>query len=224
MACTNLEIIETGAQHPEQNMRSDYERLLNLSSTAKLSLRFYEWLQPSATYGYFIDPSDFLDQTKVHLARRPTGGGIIFHGNDLAFSLIIPATHPAYSHNTLQNYAYVNERLAAAIRNFDPTLEPALLQNRGSQKPQFCMSEPTVYDLIIGGLKVAGGAQRKTRLGILHQGSICLAAVGTDFLEKILKPHTPYLHGYPLFQKYPAKDFLALKQLLKQKLIEAFRD
>ena len=57
-------------------------------------LHLYQWDGPSATYGYFIDPSKYLDLNKlrqhhVALARRPTGGGIVFHIWDLAFSFLI---------------------------------------------------------------------------------------------------------------------------------------
>jgi lipoate-protein ligase A len=35
-----------------------------------------------------------------------------------------------------------------------------------------CFSNPTKYDLLLGERKVAGSAQRRTRDGILHQGSL----------------------------------------------------
>ena len=59
-------------------------------------LHLYEWEQDSGTYGYFLKPDKYLDMTQAQkrgltLARRPTGGGIVFHVCDLAFSALVPA-------------------------------------------------------------------------------------------------------------------------------------
>ena len=35
-----------------------------------------------------------------------------------------------------------------------------------------CFVNPTKYDIMLGGRKVGGGAQRRVREGILHQGSL----------------------------------------------------
>src|SRR5262249_49694531 len=138
-----------------------------------------------ATYGHFIAPSQFLNLSAMadlglDLAQRPTGGGITFHLSDLAFSMLIPASHPGYSANTLANYAFINHLVAKAIKEFmhlskEPLLlpiEPALSDPKAAH---FCMAKPTKYDLMLDGRKVAGAAQRRTKFGFLHQGTISLA-------------------------------------------------
>ena len=77
----------------------------------------------SATFGYFVNPGKFLDLDHVrekglNLARRPTGGGIIFHLWDMAFSVIVPAHCPEFSMNTLDNYAFVNCVVLEAVGEF----------------------------------------------------------------------------------------------------------
>ena len=62
-----------------------------------------------------------LEASGLHLARRPTGGGIIFHLTDFAFSVLIPANHPSFSQNTLENYALVNRPVAFAISEIAPS-------------------------------------------------------------------------------------------------------
>ena len=109
-----LQILNTGAHSAQENMALDEKLLFEMSPQSDPILHLYEWGAPSATYGYFIDPAKFLDlnklrQLRVTLARRPTGGGIVFHIWDLAFSFLLPSLHPRFSLNTLENYRFVNE-------------------------------------------------------------------------------------------------------------------
>lgn len=179
-----MRVVEDGPLTPYENMESDYKRLQHDPSPV---LRFYRWQKHSATYGYFIKPEKYLLQdSDLALARRPTGGGIIFHDYDLAFSLLIPANHPCYSLNTLDNYAYVNSRIMVAIKKFNPKLPIQPYCCQGENKPNFCMAHATIYDLMVEGKKAVGGAMRKTSKGFLHQGSICLRLPEKEFLKKVL--------------------------------------
>jgi len=154
-------------------------------------LHLYDWAGPSATYGHFIDLSKHLDLTKaadsrLALARRPTGGGIVFHIWDLAFSFLMPAGHRACSKNTLENYRFVNEVVLEAVQ------EKAMLisEDAPSMTPEcrhFCMARPTIYDVVYQGRKVAGAAQRRTRQGYLHQGTVSLAFPHLGLLKNILR-------------------------------------
>ena len=98
----NWEIIDTGCQSAKKNMCFDAQLLENADTFSKPVLHFYEWEGENATYGYFTDPSKLLNLDQVRklclqLARRPTGGGIVFHIWDLAFSVMVPATCPEFS-------------------------------------------------------------------------------------------------------------------------------
>ncbi len=191
------EILDTGSKSPDENMRLD-EQLLE--TVKQPTLHLYEWSSDSATYGYFTNPAKFLNLPKakelgLNLARRPTGGGIIFHLWDLAFSVIVPAHSPEFSLNTLQNYAFVNHAVLAAIREFLNEYPPLTLISDDFSPwdpdcSSFCMAKPTKYDVMWEGKKVAGAAQRKTKAGFLHQGSIALVMPPADYLAQILLPNT----------------------------------
>lgn len=191
-------IIDTGIHSAEWIMQKDRELLDNLSLTKNRILHLYEWEKKSATFGVFLDPKDFFNLQEVEkqgldLAKRPTGGGIIFHLWDLAFSVLIPASHPTFSQNTLQNYATVNRPVLAAAEEFlkkkgcNLTEEDGKILGNGCK--HFCMAKPTRYDVMLHGQKIAGAAQRKTRDGLLHQGSISLSLPSKDFLSAVLLPH-----------------------------------
>lgn len=180
-----MKLIESGAKSPSWNMEADQAALENVTEPF---LRFYEWEVPSITYGYFVDPWEFfheerLKKEKIALARRPTGGGIIFHQDDLAFSLVVPSTHPFYTLNSLPSYQKINRLILQAISLPCHLLETSKEAPRGG----FCMAKPTHYDILFAGKKVGGAAQRKTKRGLLHQVSLCLKLPDREWLNKILK-------------------------------------
>lgn len=194
-------IIDTGIADAEKNMMIDHELLHSLATSQEnCILHFYDWKGLSATYGYFLDPyqslnKKFIDESNLQLAQRPTGGGIVLHINDFAFSMIVPSKHPQFSVNTLDNYAFVNGLVAQAVAGFLGGLSSLKLLEQESKPLDeacgcFCMAKPTQNDVMINDRKVSGGAQRRTKHGFLHQGTISLAPVPEHYLDNLLKPGT----------------------------------
>jgi len=196
----SFRVIDSGKLPPQEIMELDQRLLENLENSEMLIIHFYEWSKRSATYGLFIRPEDYLNlegvsKQNLHLAKRPTGGGIVFHLSDFAFSVLVSAKHPAFSINTLDNYAFVNRAVIQAIQTLkvDARL-PELLASQ--PKPldvfceHFCMAHPTKYDVMMEGRKVGGAAQRRTKCGFLHQGTISLAMPSPEFLQDVLKSPT----------------------------------
>lgn len=188
-----LRILNTGIGSAEANMRFD-EKLLEELTVPTLHL--YQWARLSATYGYFIRPENHLDLRQAEkwgldLARRPTGGGIVFHIWDLAFSFLLPSTHPRFSQNTLENYQFVNRAVLEIVKQFFVLKEVVELiphhgPDLGPDCHNFCMAKPTQYDVVYQGRKIAGAAQRKRRQGYLHQGTISLAHPQLPLLQDVL--------------------------------------
>lgn len=206
-------------------MEADLRDLISLSESDLPQLRFYQWPKGSITHGYFLDPWKYLKREnckKLLLARRPTGGGLIFHDFDLSFSLIIPAYHPCFSLNTLENYRRINAFIASAIEKFDSNLKPFFhFKDRISKGPVFCMSKSTIYDILIDNRKVCGAAQRRSKKGFLHQGSICLSLPEKGFLKEFLNEEESLLmlqNSFPLLHTYEKKE--ELKNTLIEKLQE----
>lgn len=193
----NLELIESLPAAPKSIMDKDSLLLSTLSPEGPLLLHLYEWSAPSLTYGHFSDPSKHLNLDAVHqlqlqMARRPTGGGIIFHLTDFAFSILIPANHPRFSLNTLENYSFINGWVSKVVSEFslghqNPSLYKQESSSLNTKHYPFCMAKPTLYDLLINGKKVGGAAQRRTKQGLLHQGSLSLAPTPEYILKKVLK-------------------------------------
>jgi len=187
-------ILDTGSATAKENMAADATLLNQAGDCQRPILHFYDWETMSATYGYFSKPEKLLDLNAVfsdgiQLARRPTGGGVLFHFTDLAFSIIIPHGHPFYSTNTMQNYKVINTHVENAVAQLLGS-KPLLLERDVSSSAatgHFCMGKPTKYDVMITDKKVAGAAQRRTKEGLLHQGTIHLALPDFDELSKFIR-------------------------------------
>ncbi len=231
-------LIDTGVRNAAANMELDAALLSDLEEEREGILHLYDWEGDAATYGHFIDPDNFLNMAGVakkslDLAKRPTGGGIIFHKCDLAFSVLVPATHPEFSNNPLDNYAFVNNRVIWAIHQM-VHLPAELLPDEpiplDDHCKSFCMAKPTKYDVMIQGKKVGGAAQRKTKHGYLHQGSIALGFMPEDYLSEVLAPQTQVLQGMRansfslLGEKWTDKQLVEARQELRAYLKEAFKE
>lgn len=234
------EVIDTGQRSAAENMRIDGDLLDTLAERQNPILHFYDWKGDCATYGYFVDPADYLDlkgaeRRGLSLARRPTGGGIIFHVWDLAFSVLVPATHPGFSENTLENYAFVNGAVLAAAKEFlggrgGFSLIPDDADALDASCERFCMARPTKYDVMLEGRKIAGAAQRKSKAGFLHQGSFALLMPPREYLEDLLVPGTRVLEAmqaatYPLLAAHTTQEEFKearaeLRLLLKKHLTD----
>lgn len=178
-----MEIIDSGVQSASAQMHID-EVLLSEGVTHPL-LRFYDWQGDAVTYGYFINPADWLKKVPQNAGRRPTGGGLIFHEGDFSFTLALPLSHPLTQKPVLERYEIINNQVLAAIQKLIPgcdiRLQSAKLdETHQATIDQLCMANPTVYDLLLDGKKVGGSAQRKNKRAFIHQCSLFLATPNWD--------------------------------------------
>ena len=151
-----------------------------LRTTRFALMRFYRWREPSASFGYF----DRFDEAEQFAAGRPlvrrwTGGGIVPHGDDLTYSIIIPATEAAYRISSPELYRLIHESIAAVLRSNG--VESDLVSTSAPRVSAACFANPVTADLVEGERKIAGAAHRKTRHGLLHQGSIQWSDLGKAF-------------------------------------------
>lgn len=203
-------------------MEFDEKLLLSMPEGGDPVLHFYDWVKPAATYGLFLDPSLFLrSQEGLDLAKRPTGGGLLFHIWDLAFSVVIPKGHPGYHKEVMSNYKFINDAVLAACKDFLREVAPINLLPEDplpldEHAKHFCFAKPTKYDVMIQGKKIAGAAQRKKKNAYLHQGSISIVMPKFDILEKILPKETKILDAMKIHTFAPLKQ-ASLAELEKAK-------
>jgi lipoate-protein ligase A len=134
-------------------------------------LRFYRWRMPSLSFGYFGRYAEVADQSdRREIVRRWTGGGIVPHGDDLTYSVIIPASHPFFARSSPEIYAALHDAMRGALT---ANGVQAFLANSAAPKvSEDCFANAVTADVISVGRKIAGAAHRRSRAGLLHQGSI----------------------------------------------------
>jgi len=163
---------QDGAQAPAYNMAIDEALLLSSADRDRPLLRFYRWSEPAVTIGYIQARAQA--PTGFPVVRRPTGGGIVYHDHDFTYSVVVPATHWLNNVDRVHSYGAINTAVQVALEQLQ--LHADLAENEISRavdrRSMVCFTHPTRYDIVADGRKIAGSAQRRSRAGILHQGSL----------------------------------------------------
>jgi lipoate-protein ligase A len=182
-----LEVIDDPNPRPASfNMAADETLLEQIGDAAVL--RIYRWSRPALSLGFFT----VFDQVRTprepreprEWVRRWTGGGIVEHGADFTYSLAVPRRELAALGAGGRSYERIHQALSRALAGAGFAAISAG-EAGGEQRAGFrsvpaahCFEHPVAHDLMIGGRKIAGAAQRRTRRGLLHQGSVQSAGTG----------------------------------------------
>ncbi|MGZ5001853.1 MAG: lipoate--protein ligase family protein [Chthoniobacterales bacterium] len=143
------------------------------------SLRFYRWARPSLSFGYFGLFAEVADQMdKRDIVRRWTGGGIVMHGDDLTYSVILPRADIGPRLQSRIVYRQIHD---AIRRTLSPFMNAQLAASDAPAISASCFANPVAADVLLGEKKIAGAAHRRTRAGLLHQGSIQGETLPPDF-------------------------------------------
>jgi len=184
----NWRLLFTPDVDPYMNMAIDEtltRKCIN-SEERPATIRFYTWNETSCSIGYFQKMKDVLkaqNNKRIPVVRRPTGGGIVYHGNDITFSIVKKRMQPSRQENITSFYKLIGESLLKGLERlgFTGTFylpEEASYRSAQKRKPlnsslsqqSFCSETPAKYDIMIAGNKVAGYAARKSQGAVLCQG------------------------------------------------------
>lgn len=156
-------------------------------------LRTYCWSEPAVTFGYaqrWRDVASF--RAGLPHVRRWTGGGIVLHEGDRTFSLFVPGPLPVSTLPSPQFYHWLHRAIVSALRTCG--CPARLARPEDLRDGPVCFEAPVVDDVLLDGRKVAGGAQRRTRRGLLHQGSLSPGVAPEDFGRRLAAQLATTLH------------------------------
>ena len=142
-------------------------------------LRFFRCRGAGATFGYAqrvqeVEPK-LPPGIGQNYTRRPTGGGIVPHLDDLTFACVFPAAgmlRPA------DIYRRLHTAILGGLR--EAGLAARLCAKGGSHAPQGpggaaqCFVQPVALDILTDAGKILGGAIRRFGETVLYQGSLQL--------------------------------------------------
>jgi lipoate-protein ligase A len=167
----NWLLLRSGAGGAALNMAVDEALLEAAPALGQPVLRFYSWTEAAASFGYFQKHAEIGQMTLLRpLVRRPTGGGLVPHDADWTYSLLFPPQDPWYALKATESYQRVHEWIQAAFLRLGITTELAPCCRKSL--PGQCFVGHEKSDVLWHDRKIAGAAQRRTRHGLLIQGSV----------------------------------------------------
>lgn len=193
-----LDVLPVRLDSAAANMATDFLLLRRCPEPMRSHARFraYGWHRPSFTFGYsqkieWVRAQLPADAESAELVRRPSGGGVVDHREDWTYALVIPRGHALEAARAVDSYRAVHAALVAALAACG---QPAVLKEKcepageasdadansegagcaAVKGPTVCFTRPELYDVLhpTTGAKIAGAAQKRTKEGLLFQGSI----------------------------------------------------
>jgi lipoate-protein ligase A len=156
-----------GRSGPE-NMRIDEALLDEVVQSGNAFLRLYRWDPPTLSIGR-NQPIPPLD---VPVVRRPTGGQAVWHEHEVTYAVAAPI---ALFGSLRHAYEQIHQRLADALQSLgvDARLARRPLVPPAMRHPS-CFASAVGGEIVVGGKKLVGSAQRRRRDALLQHGSILL--------------------------------------------------
>lgn len=164
-------------------------------------LRLYGWEPPALSLGRFQKAAEILDLGCCHTAglpvvRRITGGGVIFHADELTYSIVCAQHQIPASNSIKETFRVLTGFLLQFYRNLGLDAAYAVDCEADGQKlgerADFCFAGRETFDILIDGCKIGGNAQRRMRKVIFQHGSIPLIGRVDDAI-KFLRVRPPGL-------------------------------
>ena len=164
-------LLNSGTGPSAENMAWDEALLESVTRLGSPVLRFYGWEEPAATFGYFQKYDEVEKMTRLRpLIRRSTGGGLVPHDADWTYSLVFPPGDPWYELRATGSYERAHDWVRVTFEKLGAAAELSPCCRK--EAPGQCFIGAEQFDVLLNGRKIAGAAQRRTRDGLLIQGSI----------------------------------------------------
>ncbi|MDC0283807.1 hypothetical protein OAK85_00505 [Mariniblastus sp.] len=176
------------------NMAVDQAILETADLTGLVTLRFYQWSQPTLSLGYFQKHADrdlHPSSLSCPLVRRRTGGGAIVHDRELTYSLCVPSSNRWSSQNEelydaihkiiigvleedgLTTALYRDSTVTANLAKHPPGLHGnEISPSPVDPKAFLCFRRRSQGDVVFNGHKIVGSAQRRLKNSLLQHGSV----------------------------------------------------
>lgn len=186
--------------------REQMARDAQLGEDARPTVRWFTWDPPAVSLGLKQEVPAWLRalawrQSGLDWVRRPSGGGIAFHGSDVSLAVAVPR---ALSVPLDALMRAVCESATQVCRSFGVAARP-VLQTPGAGRITYCLAERSPYAVMAGSKKVAGFALRRLASSWLIEGSMLVkplpdrlaAGVPAEVLDELRAQAMPLAEAAP---------------------------
>jgi len=172
---TKFDLIQSSKLSATDNMKEDNYMLSSFLKYNIPRFRIYSW-EKSCTIGVsqIFEKLPQIAEYKNNYAKRLTGGGILFHGDDISYSFVIPTSY-MNNKSVKDSYKYLCKFLLDFYQKLGLNAMFAIDdKNIKFSKNEYCQVGFEEYDIVIDGKKIGGNAQKRTKKAIFQHGSIRL--------------------------------------------------
>jgi len=200
-----MRFVDTGFSDCYTNMAVDEAMFSEYChGRAPATLRLYGWRPAAFSFGYFQDPSTEFDLEKlrnknISIVRRMTGGGVIFHDQELTYSIVCSDRElDSLSGHVKESYKKLCGFLIDAYRCLGLKAEFSMEEPVSCRENWFCFAHRERYDIVINGMKIGGNAQKRHKGAIFQHGSIPLRSSIKEALPFLGKSPFSQIKSYSL--------------------------
>jgi lipoate-protein ligase A len=161
------------------NMAVDEFLFGELGDAPRTTLRFYQWTRPTASLGANQDPeravdTDFCRRRGIDVVRRPTGGKVVLHHNEITYA-VVSNDISVFGPTLGSSYRRISDALVLGLGRLgvraSPAGPPPKEYARGTMP---CFALPARDEIVAGGRKIVGSAQKRVGARFLQHGSVPL--------------------------------------------------
>jgi lipoate---protein ligase len=169
----NWRLIEFQKNNGAMQMAIDEAILISRAkNSVPNTLRFYAWNPRAITVGFFQDIDEEVDKAqaekmKVDIVRRYTGGGAVFHDQEITYSIIV--SEKDVSDDIVESYRQICAGVINGLREIglDAQFSP-------------------INDILINNKKISGNAQTR-KMGVVLQHGTILMDIDVKKMFSLLK-------------------------------------
>ena len=182
---TSWRLIEDDLCDGGLNMATDLALLRSCEKgAAPPTLRLYGWKKPTLSIGHSQDAEreinlDLCREMGVPVVKRPTGGKAILHGNEITYAVIAPTAHHRFDCGIRGTLNVIGNALLAGLKELGVSNavlndgQNNFLEDRTMVSPA-CFASLNHFEILVGGRKLVGSAQKRTRRAFLQHGSVLI--------------------------------------------------
>ncbi|MBD3349094.1 MAG: hypothetical protein GF400_07870 [Candidatus Eisenbacteria bacterium] len=190
--------INTGHRAGPLNMAIDEVLLRGVASQGSPpTVRVFGWRPPTVSIGHSQDPERELDleacrRAGIGVVRRPTGGRAVLHAGELTYSIVGSVTDATLGRTIMETYLAVSRALLSGLESLGVRAELQKVGGVSGPRPEAaappCFASAGRYEILAGGRKLVGSAQRRLAGAVLQHGSVLLDGTHARIVEFLRIP------------------------------------